>query len=658
MLNSFPDIARYYVSGGLCPIPIKPDGSKRPDIPTWAEFQHRKPTDEELDRFFAKAGAIAVTCGKASDNLEVLDFDEPGYYERWLDQIPEDLKPQLVVMRTPSGGRHVWYRTHDQPPSNRVLARTSDNKVAIETRGQGGYVVCAPTKGYAIENTANGKIPVITDEQREDLFEAAYHLHEGQRTTHSTESRPRYAKPSEEFASEHSWSDLLEGAGWTECGHQGKYTFWRRPGKRHGKSASTNGEDGVFYCFTSNAAPLEPNHAYTKFAWHAAMNHGGDFMKAVEAYRSARGEGGAQNRTNPNEPESPRTSPSIPQRWARINEYDQREIGWLFYPYIPLEEVTLVAGDPGVGKSTFMQAIASAVSTGGQVMGTPIAKGRVIFLSAEQGVRTVTVPRFKEMGADGSQIMTPDDEHDAGDIRPFVLDQAGVVELANQVATFRPSLVVIDTVTAYIEAARDMNTANQVREWIRRLQDIARKNKTAVVLIAHPNKSSGQKALYRVGGSIDLVGATRSVLFCGEDPDTPGQSAAVHIKTNVGPKGTSIGFTCRDGRFSWTGACTLTADRFDEKPSRGSSSPRSDAVTFLKELLHEGPMSAESVLEEGRKAGISERTLRRAKSELGVLVKKNSFDGGWTWSLTVTDAETPSLDLDAEDLASDPFAEP
>ena len=52
---------------------------------------------------------------------------------------------------------------------------------------------------------------------------------------------------------------------------------------------------------------------------------------------------------------------------AEIEYYasvQERPVEWLWYPYIPYGKITLLQGDPGDGKSTFILHLAAAVSTG------------------------------------------------------------------------------------------------------------------------------------------------------------------------------------------------------------------------------------------------------------------------------------------------------
>lgn len=153
------EIARAYVSAGLCVLPIRGDGSKKPSLPTWKEFQRRRPTPRELATWFHPGSpvGIAVVCGAVSGGLEVLDFDDGDVFLEWAALVGAEapgLLPRLTQVRTPAGGRHVYYRCPGLVKGNRKLARTAAGKALIETRGEGGYVLapgcppcCHPTGG-------------------------------------------------------------------------------------------------------------------------------------------------------------------------------------------------------------------------------------------------------------------------------------------------------------------------------------------------------------------------------------------------------------------------------------------------------------------------------------------------------------------------------
>jgi RNA polymerase sigma factor (sigma-70 family) len=63
-------------------------------------------------------------------------------------------------------------------------------------------------------------------------------------------------------------------------------SFWRRPGKNHGISATLNyGGYGCFYVFTTSGYPFEPNEPYNPFAIYSVLRHHGDFSAAAKALR-------------------------------------------------------------------------------------------------------------------------------------------------------------------------------------------------------------------------------------------------------------------------------------------------------------------------------------------------------------------------------------
>ena len=90
---------------------------------------------------------------------------------------------------------------------------------------------------------------------------------------------------------------------------------------------------------------------------------------------------------------------------------------------------------------------------------------------------------------------------------------------------FRPKLVVIDPIQAYLGSDSDLQIAGRARKLMQRLGMWASVYDCAIVLIGHLNKKEGTKGLYRSLGSIDVVAAARSVLQVERDKDWTGFSA-------------------------------------------------------------------------------------------------------------------------------------
>lgn len=315
--NPLHSAATRYLDAGLCVLPaIVPE--KRPALSRWKQYQRRLPTAEELGRWFRSADGLCLTAGGVSGHLEMLDFDTGAdRYAAWVALVQQrapDLLAHLVVESTQSGGRHVVYRCAVPVNGNLKLAqraietpdgqpivihgkqyrprRHGDRWLAIvtliETRGEGGLFLCAPSPGYELVQGDFAALPVLTEAQRITLLDAAWELNEWAEPAEAPAPAGVVGdRPGDEFNRRGDPRDVLRRHGWTLV-RGGDNEYWRRPGKTDGCSATL--KDGVFYVFSTNAAPFEPNRAYAPFAVYTLLDHGGDFAAAALAL-SAQGYG-------------------------------------------------------------------------------------------------------------------------------------------------------------------------------------------------------------------------------------------------------------------------------------------------------------------------------------------------------------------------------
>lgn len=306
------EIVRAYLDAGLCPLPAILD-EKRPSLSGWKQYQKRRPTEHQIQQWFAESRPICLLTGAVSGNLELLDFDcEAELFAPWLELIEAEspgLLGRLVIERSQSGGRHVVYRCETAIPGNLKLAQrtiqTPDNQeivlggkrhrprrvgdryevtsTLIETRGEGGLFLCAPTSGYVLEQGRFEDLPILTEAERNTLIEAALALNETPAAIISPfEATDMLGRPGDDFNARGDIRTLLERHGWT-CVRRADNECWRRPGKDCGWSATLR--DGVFYVFSSNAAPFESNRGYSPFAVYAMLEHQGDFAQAAGSLR-------------------------------------------------------------------------------------------------------------------------------------------------------------------------------------------------------------------------------------------------------------------------------------------------------------------------------------------------------------------------------------
>src|SRR5262245_25489082 len=91
-------------------------------------------TDRYPNRIAAvvhKAVGIAAICGRVSGNLEVIDFESAAPFDNWVAVIKTQdtaLASALVILGTPSGGHHVYYRCNDPIEGNQKLAMSEAGK--------------------------------------------------------------------------------------------------------------------------------------------------------------------------------------------------------------------------------------------------------------------------------------------------------------------------------------------------------------------------------------------------------------------------------------------------------------------------------------------------------------------------------------------------
>jgi putative DNA primase/helicase len=304
---------------GATVLPAAADGSKRPAL-EWKAYQTERPTREQVETWFTgnTHQGLGLLCGQASGNLEMLELEGRAVDTGAVDELAEvvrhadlgDLWEQVTTggysEHTPSGGLHLLYRIADEPvPGNLKLARDPAGLVLAETRGEGGWVVIAPSAGtthptgdaWTVLFGGPDTVPTITSAQRHQLHQLVRAL-DRTPTRDPMPAPPRLAivrpeggvSPGDDFEARVDWTDplLLGGAGWTPVWAKGGRTYWRRPGKdTPGMSATTGGAaDGRdrLYVFSSST-PFEQEVPLTKLHVYAVLHHGGQHTEAARALK-------------------------------------------------------------------------------------------------------------------------------------------------------------------------------------------------------------------------------------------------------------------------------------------------------------------------------------------------------------------------------------
>lgn len=282
--------ATSYLRAGLCVLPAILD-EKRPAVGSWKAYQQCLPAEAQVAQWFASATACCLLTGNVSGNLELIDFDAGGaLYDQWASLVEAQspgLLARLVIERSRRGGRHVVYRCRSSVCGNLKLAQRANGdsrpETLIETRGEGGLFLCAPSPGYEILQGDLAAPPLIEDAERDILLSAAWSLNQCWKRQDSSPMVAAVAgRPGDDFNDRGDVRGLLIRHGWT-LARSGENEYWRRPGKTCGSSATL--KDRVFYVFSSNATPFEPQRAYAPFTVYALLEHGGDYAVAATALR-------------------------------------------------------------------------------------------------------------------------------------------------------------------------------------------------------------------------------------------------------------------------------------------------------------------------------------------------------------------------------------
>ncbi len=317
-----------------------------------------------------------------------------------------------------------------------------------------------------------------------------------------------------------------------------------------------------------------------------------------------------------------------------LDTIDPKEVEWLWEPFIPFSMITIMEGDPGVGKSFLAMQLAAQISLGGELPeGQKLDRGRVLYLSAEDDVAYTIRPRIDAMGGDPSRIRVQ------GDF--LSLDEKGLNALMREVRRKPPDLLILDPLFAYVPSGQDMYKPNVIRQLLSFLKDIAETGETAVLIVRHLTKAKHDKAIYRGGGSMDVIGAARSAFLVCEHPNDSSTKLVVHIKHNIAKRGQTQSYEIysEDGgmaTLNWLGPSDITID--DLISSEGGTprmSALDEAIQFLRVFLKNGPEATTKVEKEAAARDISEKTLERARRSLGVVSKKK----GKNWFLSLPDEE-------------------
>ncbi|HLZ63826.1 MAG TPA: AAA family ATPase [Ktedonosporobacter sp.] len=291
--------------------------------------------------------------------------------------------------------------------------------------------------------------------------------------------------------------------------------------------------------------------------------------------------------------EQERAIESAPPVSVCLDDVEESNIDWLWKPRIALGKVTVIDGDPGLGKSLIAILLMALVTTGRAMPDeTPGILGNAMYINAEDGLSDTIKPRLRRAGADFKRVfslgMVPVKDKDGSVAyeRTFLLAEDRFL-LEDEVKRRQPKLLVLDPYSA-IMGGRDTNKDSDVRMILGPLSKLAEEQNMAVIIIRHLNKSSEACALYRGSGSMSAIAMARSGLLVVRDPRDESRCLLAHIKNNIGEKVDAMEYRVRSDKGS-----------DDEQPyiEWGKTVEISERDLFATPPADKNPTAAEEILQ-------------------------------------------------------------
>lgn len=349
---------------------------------------------------------------------------------------------------------------------------------------------------------------------------------------------------------------------------------------------------------------------------------------------------------------------------VRLSDVRSERVRWLWPGRVPRGKLTIIDGDPGVGKSLLMCDAAARVSRGKQWPDKARGLrggGGVLMLAAEDGTADTIRPRAEAAGGDMSRIFVLSHVPgvDGGSRAPVLPQDLGVIEAI--VRAERIKLVVVDVLTEYLDGNVQTIADSDMRRVLAALSAVAEQTDCAIIAIRHLNKRTDVKnPLYRGGGSIAITGRARAVHLVGLDPDDPSGGRRVFAPMKMTnclkppPLAYEITGPVDAPYLKWLGSDPHSAEELlGVSLTAEERAERDEVVWWLREYLascDNGQAPASEVFRAAQARGIPQRTIQRARARANVTFKRVGWEAGSMWQLEDFDPSfAPSRAIGARD---------
>lgn len=628
----FREYADKYLKLGISVFPAM--SNKVPAIPSWAPYQTRTATPEEIEAWSEDLGEninIALVCGKLS-NLTVVDCDSEEAAEKVKSLLPDQIEVPIVF--TPKKGcRHYYFQF---TPG---LLNRARYQAGIDVRTEGGYVLAPPSQ---TKKTPDGKCV------------------DGEYIWHKEYQLGKICPPPMPAELRDYLLSGLKGEGQVRCGEESK--------DRSQILVEGTRDQDLFHLalqFFKDGRPVEEIQRNI-LAAAAICKPPHPEKEALAKIKSAEKFYNEKCRNRAKNDEDASEEPEF--IWIRASEVQTKKIRWLWPGIIPLNMSSTIVGDPGVGKTFVAVDIAARISTGrafpiywkeGHFETKPRPKN-VIYITSEGSPSYILVPRLVAASADLARIEIYQGIYtSAGGFA--ILDITKHLPFLQKKVLENPGLygaLITDPLVSHLPGKSNMIDSIQMRQAVDHFSRFTEATGCASITIQHANKDEKKKAAYRTSGSSQLTAGFDISWFVTLDPDndqnrrllvpqkvrmTAGTGSLPFLLTEL-PVKTDDGETSTIGKIEWDRE-PIEVD-VNQAVSPGyvaaTTTDRAKSWDFLKEQLASGPKFVSFLKARAEKENISPYLLYQARKDLGIRKAGGGGFGGAAYWFMAGDTRPPS----------------
>lgn len=575
---------------------IIPVGLDKTPLVKWTEFQSRRPTVEEVITWWLKwpNANIGLITGQIND-LTVIDCDSQEAIKTVEDLLPQGI--QFPSASTPRGGKHFFFRHAPELHSrNSVVAK-------LDMKSKGGFVIVPPSRGekrrYAWNDGADLRTLMTRPRMPAALLQ---YLKDGK--NRNGEPMGPAASLRLDKATAGPPGPITEGTRDDKLFHLAIRLF-------RGRESYESVQQYVVTAGNGCSPPVSEREALAKVesAWkyHVEKN--------------------------------PQSENAIRFVEAKLSDVEEEPIDWLWKGVFPCGMLSIITGNPSVGKTFTAAWISSRLSHGipfpGQQTGI---MGGTLYLTRESPQKTVLKPRLVAAGADCSKITHIQGIYDElGQAQVF--DVAKNVPLMKQKLDANPEvrLIIIDPIISFMDTKIDTSNPGHVRHAMDVLAVFADRWKIAIIVIMHLNKNMAQDIIQRNSGSIQFMAAAQVGWVVGPDPNNKFRKLMMPAKNNLAPMTDTWVFDVENYTYQNRAGKTIETGRavFLEEPQKDVdvaaiispyakvdpgrlSKMRQAEILLMNEVIKGGPKDEKELERIALDKKICIDTLRKAKQKMGI----------------------------------------